>query len=293
MKSESKERAKSSKPSVAALVKGYVGFLEGTGKSLSTISSYKGDLDLFEKFLREKKRDFYKLQPRDIEAYQGWLERAGMKTNTRRRKVLSAKALVKYAVSRKKLAAGHTVLFVKTPERLERLPWIPTAGEYSRILETVDSRTQTGLRNWLVVSLLAETGMTLAELCRLRWDACTEGFVQVEGEKRPRRLQISEATSARLAEWRAKNPGKHLFPGFNRHGITSEKMTPRGVELFFRVLAKSSGFRLLKPKTLRHYCIVEWLRAGVSDLEVQKRLGVHPNYSLAAYRKVLEREQAS
>ncbi|MGZ6265060.1 MAG: site-specific integrase, partial [Bdellovibrionota bacterium] len=118
MKTNSKER---SKPTVTALVKGYVGFLTGTGKSTSTISSYKGDLDLFEKFLREKKRDFYRLAPRDLDAYQAWLEKAGMKMNTRRRKVLSAKALVKFAVTRKKIPATNTVQFVKTPERLERL----------------------------------------------------------------------------------------------------------------------------------------------------------------------------
>ncbi|MGZ3650656.1 MAG: tyrosine-type recombinase/integrase [Bdellovibrionota bacterium] len=290
MKTESKERV--AKPSVAALVKGYVGFLTGTGKSLSTISSYKGDLGLFEKFLREKKRDFYRLAPRDLEAYQVWLEKNGMKMNTRRRKVLSAKALVKYAVSRKKVSALSGIQYVKTPERLERLPWIPSPAEFARLVEFVDTKTQTGLRNWLVVSLLAETGLTVAELCRLRWDALSEDVVSVEGEKRPRRLKISPPVVARLAEWRARNPGKHVFPGFNRHGITSEKMTPRGVELFFRVLARGSGLRALKPKTLRHYCIVDWLRAGVSDGEIQKRLGVHPNYSLAAYRKVLERDQA-
>lgn len=292
-KPEAKERAKSGRPSVAALVKGYMGFLTGTGKSSSTIASYKGDLDLFEKFLREKKRDFYRIEPRDFETYQVWLEKNGMKMNTRRRKILSAKALVKYAVSRKKIPATNTVLFVKTPERLERLPWIPAPAEFARVLGAVDTKTQTGLRNWLVVSLLAETGMTIAELCRLRWDSVTPGFVAVEGERRPRRIAISAATDARLAEWKAKAKGKHLFPGFNRHGITSEKMTPRGVELFFRTLAKGSGFRALKPKTLRHYCVVEWLRGGVGDAEIQRRLGVHPSYSLAAYRKVLERDAAN
>ena len=227
MRMESKERSKSSRPSVAALVKGYVGFLVGTGKSSSTISSYKGDLELFEKFLREKKRDFYRLQPRDIESYQVWLEKAGMKTNTRRRKVLSAKALVKYAVSRKKLQPGHAVQFVKTPERLERLPWIPSPGDFEKILGSVNTQTQTGLRNWLVVSLLAETGMTIAELCGLRWDACGEGFVSVEG-KRTRRLAISAFAATRLLDWRSKisapssssslRAGKYLFPGFNQIG---------------------------------------------------------------------------
>jgi integrase len=287
MKSENKERGK---PKYASLVKGYMGFLTGTGKSLSTIASYKGDLDLFEKFLAERKRDFYRLQPRDFDGYHYWLEKLGLKTNTRRRKILSAKALVKYAVSRKKVQPS-ALLYVKAPERLERLPWIPTAPEFEKILAFVELRTLTGLRNWLVVALLAETGLTLAELCGLRWEQVSEGVVSLDTGKRPRSLRISPAVAARLAEWRGKNPGKHLFPGFNRHGITSLRMTPRGVELFFRKLAAGAHFRLLKPKTLRHYRLLGWLREGVPEAEIQKRLGVHPNYSLAAYRKVLEREQ--
>jgi site-specific recombinase XerD len=296
MKEDLKERGKAmsekQRPTVARLVKGYMGFLVGTGKSASTISSYKGDLDLFERFLRESRRDFYRLQSRDFEGYQEWLEKAGMKMNTRRRKILSAKALVRFAVTRKKLPPSNNVQFVKAPERLERLPWIPSLKEFEHILSCVDVKTQTGMRNFLVVSLLAETGLSLAELCRIRWDLVSEGFISVEGEKRPRRLALSSGTAARLGEWRARvgNKGKYLFPGFNRHGITSEKMTPRGVELYFRVLSRSAGYRHLKPKTLRHFCIVEWLRSGLPDVEVQKRLGVHPNYSLAAYRKVLERE---
>ncbi len=287
MKQENKERTK---PKLAMLVKGYMGFLTGTGKSTSTISSYRGDLDLFEKFLRERKKDFYRLVPRDFEAYQYWLEKNGLKTNTRRRKILSAKALVRYAVSRKKMATS-ALQYVKAPERLERLPWIPGRMDFEKILGGIDPRTLTGLRNGLVVKLLAETGLTLAELCALRWEQIQGGIISWDTGKRPRKLRIEPETQAQLQEWRRKNSGKHLFPGFNRHGITSEKMTPRGVELFFRILAKNTGYRSLKPKTLRHYAVMEWLRANVAEGEIQNRLGVHPNYSLAAYRKVLEREQ--
>lgn len=291
MKAVPKERTRPQRASVksnyASLVKGYMGFLTGTGKSISTISSYRGDLDLFEKFLHERKRDFYKLIPRDFDTYQAWLERQGLKTNTRRRKVLSAKALVKYAVSRKKVAQS-AILFVKAPDRLERLPWIPTPDEYSQILSVVETRSLTGLRNWLVVQLLAETGLTLAELCALRWDQIGDETITLDTGKRPRKIRIQADSDLRLREWKLRNPGKHLFPGFNRHGITSEKMTPRGVELFFRKIARATGFRNLKPKTLRHFCVVEWLRAGVADAEIHRRLGVHPNYSLLQYRKVLE-----
>ncbi|MGE3262899.1 MAG: tyrosine-type recombinase/integrase [Bacteriovoracia bacterium] len=275
-------------PSYAKLVKGYVGFLTGTGKSLATVTCYKGDLSLLEEFLTERKKDFYQLNAKDFAAYEYWMEKRGLKMNTRRRKILSAKSLVKYAVSRKKVAPS-AVQFVKTPERLERLPWIPSENDFSKLLGHVKGETPLGLRNRLLVRLLAETGLTLAEVCALRWNQIQGDKVEAgQGGKKERTLKISADTRGQLTEWRKSNSGKHLFPGFNRHGITSEKMTPRGVELFFRHLSKQTGFRALKPKTLRHYCITNWLRADLPENEIQRRLGVHPNYSLHAYRKFLE-----
>jgi len=274
------------RPSYNKLVKGYMGFLTGTGKSLATISSYKGDLSLLESFLQEKKKDFYGLSARDFSSYQAWLEKQGLKTNTRRRKILSAKALVRYAVSRKKLSPS-AVQFVKAPDRLERLPWIPVPAEWAKIKAQLNPKTKLGLRNALIVQLLAETGITVAELCELRWEQVSGDLVEVEGKK-PRRLKISKISASWLKSWRAGNSGKFLFPGYNRHGATSEKMTPRGVELYFRVLSLKCGFPLLKPKTLRHFAIATWLRSNTADDEIHRRLGVHPNYSLDAYRKHLQ-----
>lgn len=281
MKQNCKER-----PGFQKLVKGYLGFLTGTGKSLSTISSYKGDLGLLEAFLQEKKKDFYKINQKDFSAYQLWLEKQGLKTNTRRRKILSAKALVRYAVSRKKLRPS-AVQFVKAPERLERLPWIPVPTEWNEISAHLNSKTPLALRNALVVQLLSETGMTVAELCELRWENISGNNIEIESKK-PRKLKVSQKAEAWLAEWRNLHEGKFLFPGFNRHGITSEKMTTRGVELHFRVLSKNSGFKALKPKTLRHFAVASWLRDEIPEEEIHRRLGVHPNYSFDAYRKHLQ-----
>jgi len=273
-------------PAFQKLVKGYLGFLTGTGKSGSTISSYKGDLGLLEAYLREKKKTFYSLSAKDFSTYQIWLEKQGLKINTRRRKVLSAKALVKYAVSRKKMKPS-AVQYVKAPERLERLPWVPLPADWVKILATLPATSTLGLRNLLVTRLLGETGLAVAELCELRWEN-VQGEEIEAGGKKARKVKVSAETAARLAEWRSKSEGKFLFPGFNRHGITSERMTPRGVELFFKTLSRNSGYKNLKPKTLRHFAIASWLRENVAEGEIQRRLGVHPNYSLDAYRKHLE-----
>ena len=281
-----KEKSPSSKPSYVKLVQGYMGFLTGTGKSLSTISSYKGDLSLFESFLKERKKDFYRLAPRDFEAFEYWMEKQGLRINTRRRKILSAKALVKYAVSRKKVAPSE-VQYVKAPERLERLPWIPLPKDWEKIQAALSQKTPLALRNTLVVHLLVETGMTVAELCGLRWDQWDGASVSLEG-KRPRSISVSGPVREWMKEWREKNSGKHLFPGFNRHGVTSEKMTPRGVELYFRALARNTGLKNLKPKTLRHYAVVQWLSEDLPESEIQRRLGVHSSYSFESYKKHLE-----
>ncbi len=278
-----KERTK---PTYQKLVHGYVGFLTGTGKSLSTIGSYKTDLALLEAYLQEKKKSFYALNEQDFRHYQIWLEKKGFKTNTRRRKILSAKSLVKYAVSRKKLAPSK-IFYVKAPDRLERLPWIPSPEEFLKIQAFLPVRSRLEKRNRLLFQLLAETGILVAELCQLKWDDWNGKTLQVAGKK-PRSLPLGPKTQALLKSWKKESSGKFLFPGFNRHGITSEKMTPRGVELFFRQLAQKSGHRTLHPKTLRHFAVAQWLRKDIAETEIQNRLGVHSSYSFHAYRKHLE-----
>lgn len=267
------------------LTKGFVGYLTGTGKSLSTVQSYKTDLDLLASYLKEKKKEFLSLEARDFGAYQAWLEKRGFKMNTRRRKVLTAKALVRYAVSRKKMKP-NSVLYVKAPDRLERLPWIPTPSEWKSVRGSLPKDSVLDLRNQTILQILAESGLNVAELCSLRRDQVKGSKIEFEGKK-SRVVQLSDA-AALLKKWLSCHEGKYVFPGFNRHGITSAKMTPRGVELVFRKIAKDSGYRHLKPKTLRHFSIAQWMREGVAHEEIRKRLGVHSNYSLDLYSKHLD-----
>ncbi|OYW13403.1 MAG: hypothetical protein B7Z55_16915, partial [Planctomycetales bacterium 12-60-4] len=151
---------KKSIPSFAKLSKGFLGFLQGIGKASATVNSYGADLAMLEKFLAARKKDFYALNAKDFAAYEVWLEKQGMKTNTRRRKILTAKSLVRYAVSRKKLAAS-SIQFVKSPDRLERLPWIPTVKNWVAIAAHLKPKTNLDLRNAVLAHLLAETGITV------------------------------------------------------------------------------------------------------------------------------------
>lgn len=269
------------------ILKGYLGFLEGTGKSRLTISSYRGDLEVFKKYIQESGIKFHDLTHEDFDRYHFYLIKRGLKTNTRRRKLITARSLCRYALTRKKIDLSPAQ-FVKPPERVEKLPWVPRPEEYREFLKGIPAKTALGLRNRLLVEMIAETALSISELCALKWEDIVENNLKVPG-KRARSLELSLGLVKRLEAWRLANEGKFLFPGYNRHGMATARMSPRGVEMMFRSVHARSGLPEMMPKTLRHFCILEWLRAGVVDKEIQRRLGVSSTYSLHAYKQFLAR----
>ncbi|NUM89277.1 MAG: tyrosine-type recombinase/integrase [Bdellovibrionales bacterium] len=277
--------ANRTKPSVEKLIRGYLGFCEGRGKAALTISSYGSDLHQFKNWLEERGLDFYSLRAKDFDLYLSDLRKEGKRVNTQRRKLLSARALYRYAFTRKKLDL-HPALHVKAPERKERLPWIPNRDEVNRLISRCGGEGALAVRSRLIVRVLCETGMNVSELCSLEWRDCQGDQLTVQG-KRKRVLRISQELRDLLAAWRMLHSGKHLFPGFNRFGPTSLRLTNRGVEVLFRRL--STGLPRLHPKALRHHAVMAWLVEGVADTEIRRRLGVNPLWSLDLYRRALER----
>lgn len=267
------------------IIKGYIGFLEGTGKSRLTISSYRGDLEVFRKFIHEAGLKFQDLTHEDFDRYHYFLIKKGLKTNTRRRKLITARSLCRYALTRKKLDLSPAQ-FVRPPDRVEKLPWVPKAEEYREFLKNIATKTSIGHRNRLLVEMLAESALSISELCSLKWEDLDGSFLKVPG-KRARSVELSVNLLKRLEAWKEMNQGKFLFPGYNRHGMATARMSPRGVEMMFRSAHARSGLPEMMPKTLRHFCILEWLKNGVPDKEIQRRLGVSSTYSLHAYKQAL------
>lgn len=274
--------AKRTKPSIEKLIRGYLGFCEGRGKASLTISSYESDLLHFKDWLKARKLNFYSLQQKHFDLYLADLRKEGRRVNTQRRKLLSARALCRFAFTRKKIPAA---IVVKAPERKEKLPWIPSREHLDQAVDHFSGAL--GLRNRLLVRLLAETGMSLSEMCALEWRNWDGDRLMIQG-KRKRSLTISTEVQELLAGWRKAYGGKHLFPGFNRFGPTSLRMTNRGVELLFRDLARAKGLPHLHPKSLRHHAVMSWLKAGVAEKEIRLRLGVNPLWSLEPYRRAME-----
>jgi len=263
-----------------------MGHLEGTGKALHTISSYRSDLKSFERFLEmgmgPRRVALHQLTIQDLTAYQKHLSALGLRTNTRRRKILTVRKLLKYLSIRKKINLD-TSGKMPAPFKVERIPeTVPLEVLMARI-RVMPTTTLHQARNRVLLLTLAETGCLVSEVTRLKYESFSTHEVRFEG-KAPRALLISRELSDAVTALQSFAGGTPwLFLGFNRFGPLGQPITPRGVELLIRHHAESLGFEKLTPRTFRHSAVLHWHRQGAQTEEIQKRLGLKSTYAFRVY----------
>jgi site-specific recombinase XerD len=281
-------------------MKSFTGFLEGTGKSIQTIESYVRDLRTFEDYLKERfgpdpevqaALSLKALSTEDLDRYQEFLKVKGLKTNTRRRKVLTVRRLFAYLTKRNRLQVNVS-LNLPAPYKVERIPQTLAVAELLEKIRALPSANSIEARNRALLWVLLETGCAVSEVPMLKFeDFSTEGnqaVVAVTARGGERRIPVSADLLdcvRTLQGWRPEQ--KHLFMGFNKFGPLSSPITPRGIELLVRVYAKRLGIEALTPRMIRHSVVVEWLRSGVEQDEAQRRLGLRSDYAFRVYRPLV------
>ncbi|MGE0616049.1 MAG: tyrosine-type recombinase/integrase [Bacteriovoracia bacterium] len=274
----------------AYVMKSFVGYLQGTEKALHTVNSYRSDLLSFQRYLEHRFRGrpivLEKVGQKDLEAYNAFLKVQGLKVNTRRRKVLTVRRLFRYLNRRGKLEVDPA-LKVPAPGKLEKVPFtvavMPLADQVARL----PVATELDERNRLVLTLLLETGCLVSELGQLTTE---QGVGSAPnrlsfGGKSPREVPLSPRAHADLQAFARKRGlvGKWLFSGHTRHGPLSGPMSPRGVELLVKAMARRLGFAKLTPRIIRHSVVCHWQQQGVDLDEIQRRLGLKTRYAFRTY----------
>lgn len=116
------------------------------------------------------------------------------------------------------------------------------------------------IRDRLIISLLTDSGMRVAELCDLKVKelriADRYAVITSKKNRRIRRIFWTERTEVYLAQylgyWRAITKGDHLIISLSREGSFGEKLTTRSVERLFNYYGKLAGAEWVTPHTLRH-----------------------------------------
>lgn len=275
----------------AAVTRSFTGYLEGTGKSLHTIKNYRCDLVTFWEFLDEglgsAPVSLDKVTRKDLERYHEFLKSKRLRANSRRRKLLTIRRLIRFLSKRNQLDADVADR-LPAPARIER---IPLTVPYSALLERIRALprdTAILARNRALLWVLTETGCLVSEVTRLRFDDFRETQqgcrILFSSPKALREVFASEELLQAVRDLRrfdSRSPW--AFLGFNRYGSMGAPITPRGVELLVRAYSPRLELEELTPRTFRHSAVLQWMREGLPRDEIQKRLGLRTAYAFRIY----------
>lgn len=272
-------------------LKSFLGYLEGTQKAAHTIKNYKLDLQALAKFLESRYNGAQiaceTLTETDLAAYGDFLSGLGQRTNTRRRKLLTAHRFVRY-LSQRKLLYQTLPTKLPAPHKIERVPYVVAQEELIHAILEIPLEQPLERRNRALLWVLAETGCQVSEVVQLKFEHFSlkenRAFLEIPG-KAPRTLEISRKLFDEIMEL---NTGlKWIFLGFNKHGSLGSPISPRGVELLVRFYSSRLNLPKLTPRTFRHSAVLGWFKKGASQGEIQKRLGLKTSYAFRSYAPLL------
>jgi site-specific recombinase XerD len=288
----------------AYALRSFTGYLEGTEKSAHTIKNYRSDLLSFQNFLEKGLGGtpvaLFKVNREDIERYHSYLKAQGLKTNTRRRKLLTVRKMLRFLTQRNKIALDIGKK-LPAPHKIERVPLTVKSNELIAAIQKLPKDSEIQIRNHALLWTLAETGCQVSEVTRLRlenWITTQDGTFINFGGKSPRTIPISpdlygtiQSLKSYASEKSANLPW--LFLGFNKFGTLGAPITARGVELLVKAYAERLGFNTLTPRTFRHSIVLKWFTQGLTRDEIQKRLGLKTAYAFRVYEPLFKSLQKS
>lgn len=272
-------------------MKSFQGHLEGTAKSLHTIASYRLDLSHFQKFLGVDTK-LNELTRKDLERYHDFLKTEGYKTNTRRRRLMTVRKFMAYVTKRSKLEID-VAKKLPAPEKIERVPHYVNSLDLIKKIQALDAETLILNRNRVLLWVLAETGCQVSELTRLAWREVDLKKHEIEflGQSK-RTVSISTQLSHAMAKIKKENE-QFCFLGFNRFGSLGSPITSRGIELLVKAYEKRLAIGDLTPRTFRHSVVVHWHVMGISEKEIQRRLGLRTAYAFRVYAPIFKTHAAT
>jgi integrase len=171
----------------------------------------------------------------------------------------------------------------RTPKRPDRLPEVLSSSEVERLF-----RSSHTIRDRLILGLLTDCGLKTGELIALRWgDVGSDGATVhvVSAANVPHDIPVPAPWSGLLAAGKSTFPtDAYVIPGRR----PDKPCRGRTIE---RIVCCAAGRadlpKIVTAMTLRHTHAVACLRAGMSERELQVRLGHASIETTLLYRRLV------
>lgn len=304
---------------VDKLLNDFIIYQEYKNNSGATIDYYKTTLQMFVKYLSEQ--DITLIDQIDINVLRSYVIYLKGKprhqnnpfSRTKKGETLSSKSIQTYARAVKcflsylynenYIQTDFNKLF-KLPKATKKVVEILTDAEIRRMLTQFDLENELDCRNYIIISLMIDSGLRLNELVRLNVEDIhiDQGYIKVKGKgDKERIVPIGSHSQKAMIKYinflrpTPTNPDIHGFLLCNE----GKPITDEAIKSMVVRLSNALNIPRLHPHLCRHTFATKYLMAGGNLFTLQQILGhtsleMVRNYShLAASHTTLQHRQLS
>jgi tyrosine recombinase XerC len=255
----------------------YAGFLSNERNySKKTVVNYVNDIKQFLQFTKGE----IKVSDGEIRGFIESLNKRKLSRNSVIRKIIAVRNFYKYLIRNKKIQK-NPFAYILTPKKEKKLPSFLTEEETAKLLDSIETKDFSSLRDRTIFELIYSAGIRVSELTGMNIENIDfiNEEIKVFGKGSKERIApIGGAALDLLKEYvkqlKTYDAGKTLFINKNKG-----RLTPRSVEIMIIKYARRAGIeKKVTPHTLRHSFATHLLDRGADLRAVQELLG-HSNLS--------------
>ena len=247
-----------------------------TGASSNTLSAYKSDLKLFDKYLN---KNLLTVDGSDISAYFKYRSSKALSSSTQARILTCLRTFYQYLVNSKQIDKDPSAKLTM-PKIEQKLPIFLNITEVEKLLDSPDIKTIFGLRDRAMLELLYSCGLRVSELINLSFHNINlaDEYIRIFGKgNKERILPMGELAIEYLQNYE-NNSRKYLLKTNKTDCyFLSNRGSSMSRQNFFYIIkayAKKAGIdKELSPHTLRHAFATHLVQSGADLRSVQLMLG--------------------
>ena len=255
-----------------------------------TVNGYSKDVNDFQEFIKTNKLAASLLdirRSRTCHNYVSELVKKGYEAKSINRKISSLRTFYNYLLKEELIDFNYftEVENVKTPKKL---PGFVDENDMISLLDSIDTNTDLGNRNRVLLELLYATGMRVSEVCSLETKQLNfyNNTIKVNGKGKKDRIVILYNEIADKLKYYVSFTRSNLLSISGNEEITNvfinykgTPLTPRGVrKIINSIIEKCAIDKHISPHMIRHSFATSLLNNG-ADLRIVQELLGHENLS--------------
>jgi len=266
------------------------------GLSGNTLSSYFGDLEKFQRFLKKKDLNYLEIGEAEILDFIKEESRKGQSASTQSHLISVLRSFYKYLIIDEKVDA-NPVSAVSFPKRWKNIPKYLSKSEVVELIHAPDLKKHTGVRDRAILELMYATGLRISETVSLKFENIflDDNFLRVMGKgSRERIVPFNDKAKEELVRYLdharkqliKDNHSDYIF--INKNGGT---LSRQGLWKIIKGYGVNVGIsNVLTPHMLRHSFATHLLEQGADLRSIQMMLG-HSNISTTEIYTFVARER--